>query len=181
VKPTIEEIIRLLESGGGKVYGGEKVSQLEHALQCATLAEAAEADPELITACLLHDIGHLLDGSEHNPKSLEVDFRHEERGWNFLKKTFVPDVIEPVRLHVSAKRYLCYVDKGYWETLSEVSKRSLELQGKIYTAEEAAYFISQPYAREAVQLRVWDDEAKVVGQKTPDLSHFAVIMEKCIL
>ncbi len=181
MKPTIDEIIGLLESGGSKIYGGERVSQLEHALQCAALAEATEAGPELIIACLLHDIGHLLDGSEHNPKSQEVDFRHEIRGGNFLKEVFAPGVIEPVRLHVNAKRYLCYADKGYWETLSEVSKHSLELQGGVYTSEEAADFISQPYAREAVQLRIWDDEAKVVGQKTPDLSHFAVIIEKCIL
>jgi len=89
-----------------------------------------------------------------------------------LSASFGPAVVEAVRLHVNAKRYLCLVDKDYWASLSPISKYSLELQGGIFSEEEAAVFIEQPYAQDAVQLRIWDDQAKIQGLVTPDLHHF---------
>jgi phosphonate degradation associated HDIG domain protein len=176
---SVEQITRLLELGGSRIYGQEAVSQLEHALQCAWLAEEAGYDNATITASLLHDIGHLLYNLEESVKK-DLDFRHEERGANYLSKLFGPAVTEPVRLHVPAKRYLCYTDKNYWEGLSPASKRSLELQGGVFSAEEAAAFLELPYAGEAIQLRQWDDQAKVAGLVTPDLAHFTKYIEACI-
>ncbi len=176
----IEEILGLLAKGGSRMYGGEAVSQLEHALQCATLAEEAGSEAELITASLLHDIGHLRYGLEAAIKE-EVDHRHEVQGWEYLKATFGPAVIEPVRWHVDAKRYLCLVDPEYWATLSPASKRSLELQGGVFNQAQAAEFIALPYARDGVQLRIWDDQAKVAGLVTPDLEHFGKIMASCVI
>ena len=50
-----------------------------------------------------------------------------------------------VRLHVPAKRYLCAVDPEYWEGLSDVSKRSLKVQGGPLSPAEAAEFAALPY------------------------------------
>ena len=54
---------RLLEAmarADARRYGGERVSELAHALQCAELAAAAGADPHLTLACLLHDVGRFV-------------------------------------------------------------------------------------------------------------------------
>jgi phosphonate degradation associated HDIG domain protein len=181
MKPTLEEITRLLAQKGTAMYGREAVSQLEHALQCATLAESAGESNEMITACLLHDLGHLVHNLGDRVADEEIDDRHEYRAIPHLRHLFGLEVTEPIRLHVDAKRYLCFADKDYWSTLSAASKRSLELQGGIFSAEEAAAFIAQPHAKESVQLRLWDDRAKVPREMTPNLAHFTPIMAACVL
>src|SRR5204863_4106428 len=118
------EICELLERRGGANYGGERVSQLEHALQCATLAEEAGADAALITAALLHDIGHLVHDLGTEPATQGIDDRHEMRGREWLSGHFGGNVTEPVRLHVNAKRYLTASDPGYPATLAAGSVRS---------------------------------------------------------
>ena len=173
-----DEILELLGRSGERRYGGEQVSQLEHALQCAWLAEEAGSSPSLITASLLHDLGHLLDPLEET-EGRQHDFRHEEIGWHYLRDLFGPAVIEPVLLHVPAKRYLCYARPQYWNDLSPVSKKTLELQGGPFQAATAAEFLARPYAEDGTQLRIWDDLAKVPGLTTPDLAHFAAIMVAC--
>ncbi|MBD0337588.1 MAG: HD domain-containing protein [Cyanobacteria bacterium Co-bin13] len=177
---TPQTLLQTLATQGHAQYGSEAVSQLQHALQCAALAEAANRSPDLITACLLHDIGHLLHNLGETVAERGVDDRHEYRAMPVLETLFNPAVTEPIRLHVAAKRYLCAVNPIYWEGLSPASKLSLELQGGVYSPEEAAAFIRQPYAKEAVQLRIWDDRAKVPNLKTPDLSHFEPILMACL-
>ncbi len=177
MKEVVQEITALLKMGDQQRYGAEAVSQLTHALQCAHLAEQADASPELITACLLHDIGHLLGNlKEEVALSRGVDLAHEEKGRQFLEKWFSLAVSEPVRLHVQAKRYLCQLESDYWATLSPISKRTLELQGGIFSQAEATAFIAQPQAVQSVQLRRWDDLAKVKDLETPDLEHYIPFM-----
>lgn len=173
----IDEIFELLERRGGADYGGERLSQLEHALQCAALAEAAGADAALISAALLHDIGHLVHDLGRAPAARGIDDRHEMRGREWLSARFGQAVTEPVRLHVDAKRYLTATDPGYFATLSPGSVRSLELQGGPFSADLAAGFIRLPYAPEAVRLRRWDEDAKVPGKPTPGLKHFRRYLE----
>jgi phosphonate degradation associated HDIG domain protein len=173
----IAQIFERFERHGGADYGGERVRQLEHALQCATLAEAEGAEASLITAALLHDIGHLLHDLGDSPAARGIDDRHELRGREWLARWFGEAVTEPVRLHVNAKRYLTATDPEYFETLSTGSVRSLELQGGPFSAELAAGFIGLPYAPEAVRLRRWDESAKVPGKATPDLAHFSRYLE----
>ena len=176
---TINNIIDLFKEKGYKLYGGEDVTQLEHALQCATLAEEAGLSPALITACLLHDVGHLIHHLGHNPAVEGIDDRHEYRAIPFLHRLFDQAVTEPIKLHVLAKRYLCAVDSTYWASLSLASQRSLELQGGIFSPHQAQEFIRQPYAADAVQLRIYDDQAKMVNFPTPDLNHFLQLMQDC--
>jgi phosphonate degradation associated HDIG domain protein len=178
---TLTDILHLFQQKGSQQYGQEAVTQLEHALQCATLAETANTTPELITACLFHDLGHLVHDLGENIATQGVDDRHEYRAIPILKPLLSPAVTEPIRLHVAAKRYLCATDDQYWKSLSPASQLSLELQGGIFSADQATFFISQPYAKDAVQLRIWDDLAKQPDQKTPDLNHFFLIIQHCLI
>ena len=178
MKPNLTEIIRILATKGQEQYGTEAVSQLEHALQCATLAEKNNSTPELITASLLHDFGHLIHNLGEDAATRGIDDRHEYLALSYLNKIFSPTVTEPIRMHVNAKRYLCTVDNNYWASLSPASKTSLELQGGIYSEQEAQEFISQPYAKDAVKLRIWDDLAKVRDLRTPNLEYFVPKIQK---
>jgi phosphonate degradation associated HDIG domain protein len=173
--------MRLLEDKGGRAYEGEGVSQLEHALQSAHFAEQAGAPPELVCAAFLHDLGHLLNDRGETPTLRGVDDLHQYVALPFLRPHFSEAVLGPIRLHVDAKRYLCATRPEYYEQLSEDSKRSLKLQGGVFGAQEAERFIAQPYAADAVKVRLWDDAAKVAGAATPDLAHFApVLREACL-
>ena len=174
---TVEGILHLLEARGVAMYGDEAVTQLEHALQCAHLAEAADCPAELVAAALLHDLGHLLA-----PKgSVDADDVHQFLALPFLRGVFPDSVLDPIRLHVDAKRYLCYSETGYWDTLSPASKRSLELQGGTFDAEGARGFLRQAHAEDAVLLRRFDDLAKTPGAQTPPLEHYAAILRDCAL
>lgn len=162
---------------GDSEYGGEAVTQLEHALQSATLAEQAAAAPSLIVAALLHDIGHLLHDLAEDAPDRGVDDHHEDRGSRFLERHFSTEVTAPVRLHVAAKRYLCTVDPSYLARLSQPSLVSLQLQGGLMNQQELEAFRGHPQWQDALSLRRWDDIAKVPGLKTPDVEHFLAYLE----
>ncbi|HEX3888725.1 MAG TPA: HD domain-containing protein [Phenylobacterium sp.] len=153
----LEDIERLYAERGGRSYG-EGVSQIEHALQCAGLAEAGGASDSLIAAALLHDIGHLLE--DEAAAEISVDPRHELVGARALAGLFGPAVRRPIALHVAAKRWLCRTEAGYRDALSAASQLSLELQGGPFGAVEAAAFERRPGWREAVALRRLDDLGK---------------------
>ena len=178
---SVEAIVDLLESRGDSQYGGEQVTQLEHALQAATLAERAQASAALISAALLHDIGHLLHNLPDHAPDDGVDDHHEASAGNFLRKHFPQAVTEPVRLHVAAKRYLCAVEPGYLEQLSQPSIVSLRLQGGPMTPEEVAAFKNLAFAEDAVRLRKWDDEAKTPDFVTPNVAHFESYLRETVL
>jgi predicted HD phosphohydrolase len=154
--PDLEALERLYAARAGAAYG-EGVSQLEHALQCAVLAEAEGAPPSLIVASLLHDVGHLY---EDEADALEIDHRHEITGTQALKGLFGEEVRAPIALHVAAKRWLCFAEPGYFDTLSPASKLTLELQGGVFDAANARAFERQPHWREAVAVRRYDDLGK---------------------
>ena len=146
----VDYLLDLLKTKGADIqYGNEDVTQLEHALQCAELAEKHKLPGPTIAAALLHDVGHLIyeDG---DPIHEGKDGHHENLGADFLKKYFGEDVILPIRAHVDSKRYLSSVEEGYYDSLSEASKLSLKVQGGPFTKEEADAFISKPFMDEAV-------------------------------
>jgi phosphonate degradation associated HDIG domain protein len=167
-----EEILKLLSERGDSEYGNEAVTQLEHALQTAELAAEQDADDCLITAALLHDIGHMLHELPEDAPDHGIDDRHEITGAHWLESRFSPEVSEPVGLHVPAKRYLCAIDPVYHDGLSEPSRQSLVLQGGKMGPEEVAVFEKNPHYKQAVRLRLWDDEAKVQGKATRPLQTF---------
>ncbi len=168
----VDEIIRLFQSRGDSAYVGEAVSQTEHALQSAQLAEASGAPDSLVVAALLHDVGHILHDLPEDVAEHGIDDCHEEVGRTWLEAHFGPEVTEPVRLHVAAKRYLCAVDRSYRLALSPASQMSLALQGGPMSADEVARFTAHPHHEAAVRLRHWDDLAKVPGLAVPGLAHY---------
>lgn len=168
---ALDEIRAAFERRGGDTYG-EGVSQLEHALQCAACAERDGATPALVAATLLHDIGHMLHELPQDIADQGIDAQHESLGSAFLSQHFGPAVSEPVRLHVAAKRYLAATEPGYYDLLSPASIQSLQLQGGLMSEQERARFAAERFAEDAVKLRRWDDEGKIVGADTPDLAHF---------
>lgn len=169
----VQKIVDLFNEKGDSLYGGEAVTQMEHALQAATFAKKHQASDALITASLLHDIGHLLHALPDDAPDHGVDDLHEELAAVFLEKYFIKEVVEPTKLHVQAKRYLCFVDANYYNTLSEPSRQSLALQGGIMNAEEAADFEKYENYKEAVLLRTWDDLAKDPLMQTDTIESFA--------
>ena len=176
---VIGAITQAFAKRGHEGYG-EGVTQLDHALQCALCAERDGASEALIAATLLHDIGHMLHDLPEDVAEQGIDTQHESLGSAWLSQYFGPEVSEPVRLHVEAKRYLAAVEPGYYGRLSEASILSLKLQGGVFTSEEAKRFEELPFARDAVKLRRWDEEGKEVGMKTPDLAHFCRYVEACL-
>jgi phosphonate degradation associated HDIG domain protein len=157
---TLVKVLEFLERRGHSLYGGEAVTQLQHGLQAASLARKEGASSALIAASLLHDIGHLLHDLPDDAPDAGVDDVHEALGADFLDAHFTVDVVEPVRLHVAAKRYLCATDADYFKKLSGPSIQSLALQGGPMAPEEVVAFEKNPYFRDAVRLRLWDEAAK---------------------
>ncbi len=177
LNPVTKQIISLFESKGSSMYGGEAVTQLEHALQAADLAKKNQASDSLIVASLLHDIGHLLHDLPEMASEGGIDDIHEELAARFLKDYFIEAVTEPVKLHVQAKRYLCAVEPDYYDSLSQPSKTSLALQGGIMMETEIDNFRNNPYHKDAISLRKWDDLAKDPGMVCPDLYEFILSIE----
>jgi [1-hydroxy-2-(trimethylamino)ethyl]phosphonate dioxygenase len=173
-----DDIVAIYQARGAQAYFGERVSMTEHGLQAAHFARAEAAPEELVLAALLHDIGHLL---EQVPDALEdwtLDAHHEEIGARWLAAHFDAGVYEPVRLHVPAKRYLCATDPGYFSQLSTASVHTLKLQGGPMTPGEVTQFEAQPFWREAIRVRRWDDQGKVAGLATLPLREYTQLIER---
>lgn len=172
-----DEILQIFANRGSGAYFGESVSMMEHALQAAYFAQAAEAPPSLVAAALLHDIGHLVVAVPDDLADWVEDARHEEIGCRWLAGRFPAEVFEPVRLHVPAKRYLCATDPHYFSKLSPASVATLKLQGGPMSAAEVARFETERYHGEAVKVRWWDDQGKVAGLVTPGLRDYRGLIE----
>ena len=169
-----DEIMSLYEEYGGAEYAGEKVSQLEHMVQAAQLAEAQGYDEEVILAAFLHDIGHISEAAKGDNEMDGYGIKdHEELGAEFLReKGFSKKVARLVESHVEAKRYLTFKDPLYYSQLSDASKKTLEYQGGPMTAEEATAFEQYPLFNLIIRMRKWDEEAKIEHQPMPDLQHY---------
>ena len=177
--PLRQELVDIFVGRATRRYGLSEVNQLQHALQSAALAEADKAPPATVLACLLHDVGHMIHRLGDNPAARGVDDVHEQLGADWLAKRFGPEVSEPVRLHVAAKRYLCTVEPDYFGKLAPDSVRSLELQGGLMSADEVEAFRSNPHWQEAVRLRRYDEMAKDPRASTPDFDHFLRHVPDC--
>ena len=177
---VVDEIFRVFREYGSGAYLGEPVSMTEHMLQSAYAAEQDGAPQRLVAAALLHDYGHFIHEHDEDAAEHGIDTRHEDVAHAFLSEHFGPEIAEPIRLHVAAKRYLCATDPSYLGELSPASIHSLELQGGPYSAAEVAAFEASPHAADAVRLRRYDDAGKVAGLETPDLEHYRPVLEAAI-
>lgn len=168
------QVMSFYEHHGGEEYAGEKVTQLEHMVQAAQLAEEQGYDNEVILAAFLHDIGHICEDGHGDNEMGEFGIKdHEQIGADFLKsKGFSKKVVRLVESHVEAKRYLTYKFPEYYDQLSGASKKTLEYQGGRMPEDEALAFEHYPLFSLIIQMRRWDEEAKVEHKPLPDLSHY---------
>ena len=180
--PLTTALLGAMAHAGARRYGAERVSELEHALQCAELAEASGADEEVRLACLLHDVGRVavdqalvfdrVGGARPGTRG------HHELGADFIAPYVPPRVTWLVRMHADAKRYLCATEPGYHATLSPASQHTLTLQGGFMSAEEIARHAAHPWMADALRLRRWDDGAKVVGRPTRPLPAWEPLLRR---
>lgn len=172
------EIIALYQHHGGAEYAGEKVTQLEHMVQSAQLAEQQGYEEEVILAAFLHDIGHICVSAEGDNEMDGYGIKdHEEVGGDFLReKGFSKRLIRLVEAHVEAKRYLTWKSPAYYDQLSEASKKTLEYQGGRMIDEEALAFEQYPLFDLIIKMRLWDEEAKIEGLPVPDLNKYHGMM-----
>lgn len=178
----VTQILDAFAKRGADQYAGEEVTQLQHALQSGQLAMRANASPKLVAAALLHDIGHILDDpDEPHDGNENLDDKHESRGYQFLAEHFGPHIADPVRLHVAAKRYLCTKNPSYEQHLSATSLKSFHDQGGRMSPAEIEQFEAEPFYREALQLRHWDDAAKDPSAVTPPIEDFAHLIEASLV
>ena len=169
-REIIDKIIKKYQTNKN-FYLGEKVTIAEHMIQTAMLAEKNNSPQSLICACLLHDIGHFIIKDPDQLVSKSVDGKHEDIAFNFLKNYFKPEVTEPIKLHVNAKRYLCR-EKSYYNLLSKASKISLELQGGKMNNDEAQKFVLLKHHKDAITLRKYDDEGKIPNMKIKNINDY---------
>jgi len=175
---TADEIMMMYKQHGGSEYAGEKVSQLEHMVQAAQLAEEKGFDEEVILAAFLHDIGHIAEEVNGENAMDELGLKdHEAIGAQFLTdKGFSSRITKLVASHVDAKRYLTKADPDYYNQLSEASKRTLEFQGGMMSAEEAEKFEKDPLFSEIILMRRWDEQAKVEDKPLPELDRYRTMI-----
>ncbi len=178
--PEVAELADILEGHGHGRYGLHDINQRQHALQAAMMAERDGHPDAMVAAALLHDIGHMVHDLGQDPASRGIDDEHERLGHEFLVRWFGPEVTEPVRLHVAAKRYLCATEADYFAKLSRDSVLSLSLQGGPMSPAEVAAFRALPQCDAAVQLRRYDEAAKVKDLETPSVAHFMPAVARCL-
>ncbi len=179
--PRLARLWGIIAGHGNARYGLHDINQRQHALQAAMMAEADGRPNALVAAALLHDIGHMVHDLGQDPAEDGIDDEHERLGDEFLRGWFGPEVTEPVRLHVAAKRFLCATEADYFSKLSPDSVLSLSLQGGPMSAAEVAAFRAFPHHAAAVQLRRYDEAAKVKNLPTPDVAHFLPAVGRCLL
>ena len=170
----------IFDRRGAESYLGEDVTMSQHMLQAAQCAEKSGADDSLIAAALLHDIGHYKNEIPETSLAKGIDNYHEEAGANFLEDYFPISVVEPIRQHVAAKRYLCAVKSDYLERLSPASVRTLSLQGGPMNEIEIEEFERNDYLEQSIQLRYWDDDGKDPDRVHPPFSYYRSLIESFV-
>jgi gamma-butyrobetaine dioxygenase len=171
---ALQSIDRMFASAAGMAYLGEDVTMIQHQLQAGALASAAGCTDALVVAALLHDLGHMIGRQEGEVAAAAAlaadrDAHHDATGARWLSRWFGPDVTEPVRLHVAAKRFLVATEPDYAAKLSAASVHTLRLQGGPMTSQEAREFASLEFAPDAVVLRRLDEAAKDASRDAPGL------------
>ncbi|MCB2100870.1 MAG: HD domain-containing protein [Rhodobacterales bacterium] len=177
----VEAIAQVFAAEGSRAYLGEQVTMAQHMLQAAACAERAGAPDAEVAAALLHDIGHFTNVIPHKVLAEGRDNLHEDAGAAFLAPFFPPEVVDPVRHHVAAKRYLCTVKPDYLDRLSAASVHTLNLQGGTMTDAEARAFAANPHLDATLRVRVWDDQGKDPAMPHPDFDHYRPLLERLVV
>lgn len=169
IKKICDKIMQILNKSS-TIFINEEISQLDHALQCAKFAKDAKYEDEVTIACLLHDIGNLIEEKDINLNIQKMNnlgnYKHEILGSIYLRQLgFSDKIVELVKNHVNAKRYLVSKNRNYLKKLSNASNKTLENQGYLMNNEEMNNFEKNKYFRDIIRLREYDDKAKKMNIK----------------
>ena len=175
----IEKIISNFKNNKS-LYIGENVTIAEHMIQSAMVAEKTKSKDNLICSCLLHDYGHFIVDDPDGLVKNNQDGKHEDIGYEYLKKFFKKDIVEPIKHHVLAKRYLAR-DKKYYNRLSGASKVSLKLQGGVLNNKEAKIFEKDEFFKDSIKLRKFDEAAKKIGVNIKDISEYKNLLKLSLI
>ena len=175
----IEKIISNF-TNNKSLYIGENVTIAEHMIQSAMIAEKSKSKDNLICSCLLHDYGHFIVDDPDELVRKSKDGKHEDIGYEYLKNFFKKDIVEPIKHHVMAKRYLAR-EKKYYNKLSEASKLSLKLQGGVLNNKEALIFEKDEFFKDSIKLRKFDEAAKKIGVKIKNISEYKNLLESSLI
>jgi len=167
-------------SNNKSLYIGESLTISEHMIQTAMLAEKNKCSDDLICSSLLHDYGHFVIEDPNQLVTDKIDGRHEIIGANYLKNFFHNKIIEPISLHVEAKKYLSR-DKKYFDSLSEASKISLKLQGGAMSDLEVKKFEKNKNYENAIKLRKFDEGAKQKNIKVKNIKDYIDLLNSKII
>ena len=162
------------------LYIGEKLTMSEHMIQSAMLAEKAKCNDNLVCSCLLHDYGHFIIEDPYSLVNNNKDGEHEAIGYEYLKKFFNKEIVEPIKYHVLAKRYLAR-NKKYFNFLSEASKKSLKLQGGILNDDESKEFKKKKYFKNSILVRKFDEAAKKTNIKMKSIDNYISLLKSKLL
>jgi phosphonate degradation associated HDIG domain protein len=178
---TIVDFIRdIFDRRGSDSYLGETITMSQHMLQAALNAEQAGESSDVITAALLHDIGHFTSEFPDDFVELGIDNFHQHAGAAILERFFNAAVTEPVRWHVDAKRYLCAVEPEYFASLSDASVKTLKFQGGPFDEDQLREFEKRPHYKTALRVRRYDDKGKVPGKTTPDFDYYLSMVQEVL-
>ena len=162
------------------LYIGEKITISEHMIQSAMLAEKAKCNDDIICSCLLHDYGHfIIDDPDDLVKECK-DGEHESIGYEYLKKFFNKEIVEPIKYHVMAKRYLAR-SKKYFSFLSEASKLSLKLQGGVLNIKDSKEFKKKKYFKNSILVRKFDEAAKKKDIKLKSIENYKSLLKSKLI
>ena len=162
------------------LYIGEKITMSEHMIQSAMLAEKTKVNDDLICSCLLHDYGHFIIEDPDELVKNDKDGEHESIGYEYLKNFFKKEIVEPIKYHVLAKRYLAR-DKKYFNFLSDASKTSLRLQGGTLNDKESKEFEKKNYFKNSVLVRKFDEAAKKTGLKMKTIDDYKSLLNSKLI
>ena len=162
------------------LYIGEKITISEHMIQSAMLAEKAKSNDDIVCSCLLHDYGHFIIEDPDKLVKNEKDGEHESIGYEYLKKFFKKEIVEPIKYHVLAKRYLAR-DKKYFNFLSEASITSLKLQGGVLNENESKEFEKKEYFKNSVLVRKFDEAAKKTDIKMKSIDDYKSLLNSKLI
>ena len=162
------------------LYIGEKLTMSEHMIQSAMLAEKAKCNDNLVCSCLLHDYGHFIIEDPYSLVNNNKDGEHEAIGYEYLKKFFNKEIVEPIKYHVLAKRYLAR-NKKYFNFLSEASKISLKLQGGILNDVECKEFKKKKYFKNSILVRKFDEDAKKINIEMKSIDSYKSLLKSKLI
>ena len=177
-KSVYNHIAQSYQTAAKTQYGEEAVTELEHSLQCAELADQAAADEELVLACLLHDVARFAVPQDDVSDTLQKAKVHNAAKGHGVKAAELMDGFLPERSlffiqhHAEAKQYLCQTHPGYKDKLSSASIKTLQVQSQDTDQQKLDELAAHPWWPDAVRLRVWDDAAKVKGKQTRSLNYW---------